>query len=203
MSTPLDCVRDLMEAMRQLGPVLTKLEMPPATYDALKRQQIDRLANALPVPGIDPAAIIGVHVLVVRDLPPGALRLHYSDGRVVTRYRLVRDPSVLQLTFSEEVYGGRRGQAAERHYLTLCVRRWGWVHATDEWGASATHEWAGQRVSPYVPGLARLAELAGLELTDWQRDYVARTVKASFTGHHLHTVYPRHYGRGLPPDTSS
>ena len=87
--------------------------------------------------------------------------------------------------------------------LTLCVRRWGWVHATDEWGASATHEWAGQRVSPYVPGLARLAELAGLELTDWQRDYVARTVKASFTGHHLHTVYPRHYGRGLPPDTSS
>lgn len=180
-----------------LGPFLVRIEMTQPTLDRLKtltpevKSQVAR-GQALGYLSSDRVSpLAGVAVRAVSDLPPGALRLHYSDGRVVTRYRLVRDPRALQVCFRDQEYG-LRANRGERHGLSLMVRFGrSWVYG-DQWPGTS---WKGPRLCPYVPGLARLAELAGLELTEWQQDYVARAMRAHAAGQPVQVNMPRHFGR--------
>lgn len=183
-----ELLTETLAAIRAAGPVLTKLDISPQLYATLARAHFAEQA----LHGYSVAPWLGVPVYVDRKLPPYARREHYSDGRVVTRYRLVMDPRALRVAFRVVEYGGRRGQAAKRHALGLMVKRFGWDYAdVDPRGCS----WEGQRVSPYLPGLARIAELAGLKLTDWQRDYLGATLRGHRTSP-IQLNVPRMHGRG-------
>lgn len=152
---------------KALGPFLVRLEVSPRQAENLRRRVTPERRPDLA------ARLAAVDLVVVHDLPHGAVRLHYSDGRVVTRWRVVMHPKVLQVTLQETPYG-------KSHGLRLMLNRhgYGWTPDwRDDAGRVIEHVWKGQRVSPYIPGLTALAQVAGLELTAWQRDYVARAVR--------------------------
>lgn len=192
--TPLERLRDAMELVRQASPFLTRVELTQATLDALRAAVEDRITRTLPSTLV---SAWGVPLQVADDLPRGAVRLHYSDGRVVTRWRVVMHPKVLQVAVTAGArsvpYG--RGRRME-HTLTLMVRRFGWVPAQDPEGRSLTWEWVGERVSAYWPGLAELTKAAGLELTKWQRDYLSALKAAQRAGYRPSVLtVPRNFGR--------
>lgn len=166
VSEALGNVLRAMGELERLGPFVTRLKMGEDLYRRIREE-----AAQVPLDLSPWVPAHGVPVDIVQDLPPMAYRIHWSDGRVVTRYRKVLDPRVLQVAFREVTYGGRRGQAAKRHALGLMVKRFGWEYAdVDARGCS----WEGQRVSAYVPGLARIMELAGVTPEPWQHVTAAR-----------------------------
>lgn len=168
-------IRDLLAmarmAARVSGPQLTKLEVSPEVYAAVTTAHFTGLANLTTEPDYRPWLGVPVYVRDRSNLPPWARREHYSDGRVVTRYRLVMDPRVLQVRFMDQPYA-KAGGGPERHGLSLQVRRFGWEHLVGYPGSA----WKGARSCPYLPGLKALTDMAGLELTDWQRAYVTKAM---------------------------
>lgn len=83
-----DILPEALAAIRSLaaqGPQLNRLDLSVVLYDALHREHVDRYSHY----GLDSRPWLGVPVFVDRALPPWARREHWSDGRVVTRYRLV------------------------------------------------------------------------------------------------------------------
>lgn len=167
VSEALGNVLRAMGELERLGPFVTRLKMGEDLYRRIREE-----AAQVPLDLSPWVPAHGVPVDIVQDLPPMAYRIHWSDGRVATRYRKVLDPRVLQVRFRVQPYGGHRGP--ERHGLGLQVRRIGWVYAdVDPRGCS----WEGPRASVYLPGLAALAERAGMTLAPWQNDYLGALVR--------------------------
>jgi hypothetical protein len=176
---------ETLAAIRAAGPVLTKLDVSPQLYATLSRAHFADQA----LHGYSAAPWLGVPVYVDRELPPYARREHYSDGRVITRYRLVMDPRVLQVSFRDQTYASPP-EGPERHGLSLMVR-WGraWIYAEDVDACGCS--WKGARSCPYLPGLARVAELAGLELEPWQRARAAQALRAQLSYGHGVVMDPK------------
>lgn len=76
-------------------------------------------------------------------------------------YQMVTHHRALRVAFQTMDYGQRRGQATKRCALTLLTRDGAigraWLPAVGSYGQSLTTNWAGERVSPYLPGLAALS----------------------------------------------
>lgn len=165
-----------LRAIRELGPALTHLWVAQDLYAQLHRETAARFVSTghLTLPPLGP------RVIVDPALPGGAYRARWSDGTERTHYRLVLDARLLRVAVSSVAL--RRTGKPQAYELQLQVRTFGWQAASDVWGRSTpSTEWEGQRSCPWslmVSDLQRtvaeLVEAGGLQLTDWQRDYLAR-----------------------------
>lgn len=193
--TPLDRIREALDAVAKAGPFVVGLSLHPVTWE--------RLRDATTLDPRTPGQVLGaVPVRLDERLPRGALRWAWSDGRVTTRWPLVLDPKAAQMVFREET-------RKEVHRLRMLSRRswYGWVPAwRDDAGRVVEHVWKGPRVTAYLPGVS---DLLKRELEPWQRDMLASLLKTRKAVGHVPSavlVSPRQYGRSallraLNPET--